>query len=156
MNSAATSVSAQQEAFWWQGSLYQMKARAEDTRGAIGLVEGSFYKGFGPPLHIHGREDEAFYVLEGQIRFRLRDDEFVAGPGEWVWGPRGVPHTFKVETDGARALILVTPGGFERMFEEGGIPLSEAAEPPAQEYDPDEAVAMGKRFGFEVVGPQLA
>lgn len=102
-------------------------ARAEDTGGAIGLVEGSFYQGFGPPLHIHWREDEAFYVLEGEIRVRQGDDEF-AGPGTWVWGPRGVPHAFKVESEKARALILVTPGGFERMFEEGGIPLAEASE----------------------------
>ncbi len=156
MNSAVSSVTAHQHAFWWQGSLYQMKARAEDTSGAIGLVEGSFYKGFGPPLHVHRREDEAFYVLEGKIRFRQGDDDFVAGPGTWVWGLRGVPHTFKVQSERARALILVTPGGFERMFEEGGIPASEAAEPPVQEYDPAEAVAMSKRFGFEVVGPPLA
>ena len=157
MTTSATSrVTPEEDAFWWQGSLYRMKARAEDTGGAIGLVEGSFYQGFGPPLHIHWREDEAFYVLEGEIRVRQGDDEFVAGPGTWVWGPRGVPHAFKVESEKARALILVTPGGFERMFEEGGIPLAEAAEPPVQEYDPEEAIAMSKRFGFDVVGPQLA
>ena len=144
-----------QDTFWWQGSLYQVKARAEDTGGALGLVEGSLYQGFSPPLHIHRREDEAFYVLEGEIRFRQGDDEFVAGAGAWIWAPRGVPHTFKVESERARALILVTPGGFERMFEEGGIPAGESAEPPVQEYDPEEAVAMSKRFGFEVVGPQL-
>lgn len=147
---------AREDTFWWQGGLYEIKARAEDTAGALGLVEASLYRGFGPPLHVHTREDEAFYVLEGRIRFRQADDEFVAGAGAWVWGPRGVPHTFKVESERARALILATPGGFERMFEEGGIPLSQSAEPPVQEYAPAEAVAMSKRFGFEVVGPQLA
>lgn len=156
MNSTASSITARQDTFWWQGSLYQIKARAEDTSGALGLVEGSFYQGFGPPLHVHGREDEAFYVLEGQIRFRQGDDEFVAGPDAWIWGPRGVPHTFKVESERARALIMVTPGGFERMFEEGGVAVAESPEPPVEEYDPEEAVAMSKRFGFEVVGPQLA
>lgn len=156
MRSAAFSVSAQQDAFWWQGSLMRIKARAEDTGGALGLVDGSFYKGFGPPLHVHSREDEALYVLEGQIRFRQGDDEFVAGPGSWVWGPRGVPHAFKVESERARALVIVTPGGFERMFEEGGVPVGELAEPPEQEYDPEAAIAISKKFGFEVVGPQLA
>jgi hypothetical protein len=67
-----------------------------------------------------------------------------------------VPHAFKVESEGARVLVVVTPGGFERMFEEGGIPADEAAEPPVQDYDPEAAVAISKRFGFEVVGPQLA
>lgn len=155
MSSAASSASARQDAVWWQGSLYQIKARAEDTGGSLGLVEASFYQGFSPPLHIHRREDEAFYVLEGTIRFRQADDELVAGPGTWVWGPRGVPHTFRVESETARGLIMVTPGGFERMFEEGGVPVGESPEPPVEEYDPEEAVVMSKRFGFEVVGPQL-
>jgi hypothetical protein len=67
-----------------------------------------------------------------------------------------VPHTFKVESERARVLILITPGGFERMFEEGGIPVGESPTPPAPVYDPEEAVAMSKKLGFEVVGPQLA
>lgn len=149
-------VSASQDEFWWQGSLMKIKARAEDTGGALGLVDGSFYKGFGPPLHVHTGEDEALYVLEGQIRFRQGEDEFVAGPGTWVWGPRGVPHAFKVESETARALVLVSPGGFERMFEEGGVPVRESAGPPAEEYDPEAAIALSKKFAFEVVGPQLA
>ena len=156
MTHASSSASPRQGTFWWQGSLMTIKARAEDTGGALGLVEGSFYQGFGPPLHVHSREDEALYVLEGQIRFRQGDDEFVAGPGTWVWGPRGVAHAFKVESESARALVIVTPGGFERMFEEGGVPAGDLREPPEQDYDPEAAVALSKRFGFEVVGPQLA
>ena len=156
MSSDPPSASIQRDAVWWQGSLFQFKARAADTGGALGLVEATFYQGFGPPLHTHSREEESFYVLEGQIRFRRGDEEFVAGPGTCVWGPRGVPHAFKVESERARALIFITPAGFERMFEEGGIPVGESATPPAQVYDPAEAVAMSKKFGFEVVGPQLA
>lgn len=157
MSNATSSAGAQQQgAFWWQGGLVQIKAREEDTAGALGLVECSFYEGFGPPLHIHSREDEAMYVLEGDIRFRQGDDEFVAGPGTWVWSPRGIAHAFRVESEKARALVLVTPGGFERMFEEGGVPLAESAEPPVQEYDPQAAAALADRFGFEVVGPRLA
>ena len=155
MTGAAASARTRQDAFWWQGSLMTIKARAEDTGGALGLVEAVFYEGFGPPLHVHGREDEALYVLEGRIRFRQGDDEFVAGPGTWVWGPRGVPHAFKVEAELARALVVVTPGGFERMFEEGGVAVAESTEPPEQTYDPEAAEALAKKFGFEVVGPQL-
>jgi quercetin dioxygenase-like cupin family protein len=157
MDSATASVDGQQQdAFWWQGSLMQIKARAEGTDGALGLVEGSFYRGFGPPLHVHSREDEAMYVLEGEIRFRQGDDEFVAGPGTWVWCPRGIGHAFRVESEKARALVIVIPGGLERMFEEGGIPVGESADPPVQEYDPRAAAALAERFGFDVVGPQLA
>jgi hypothetical protein len=67
-----------------------------------------------------------------------------------------VPHAFKVESESARALVVVRPGGFERMFAQGGVPASESPEPPTQEYDPEAASAIAKRFGFEVVGPQLA
>ena len=156
MTSTTSNVSTRQGTFWWQGSLMGINARAEDTGGALGVLEGHFFEaGYGPPLHVHSREDEAMYVLEGQIRFRVGDHEFVAGPGAWVWQTRGVPHTFKVESEGARALIIFTPGGLERMFEEGGEPAGESTEPPQQEYDVEAAAALAKRYGFEVVGPQL-
>jgi quercetin dioxygenase-like cupin family protein len=144
-----------ENAYWWQGALMRIKARAEDTGGALGLVDGSFHRGFGPPLHVHSRDDEAMYVLEGEIRFRQGDEELIAGPGTWVWQPHGIPHAFKVESERARALVIVTPGGFERMFEQGGVPLSQSAHPPVQEYDPAAAAAIAEQFGFEVVGPQL-
>ena len=155
MTRTDSGVVSQQDTFWWQGGRMTIKARAEDTGGALGLVEATFPEGFGPPLHVHSREDEAFYVLEGEIRFRQGEDEFVAGAGAWVWGPRGVAHAFKVESPSARALVLVTPGGFERMFEEAGVPVGESAEAPEQGYDPEAAAAVSRRFGFEVVGPQL-
>lgn len=155
-SSAGTKTNIRGDTYWWQGALMRIKARAEETGGALGLVEGTFYRGFGPPLHVHHREDEAMYVLEGEIRFRQGEDEFIASPGTWIWHPRGIPHAFKVESETARALVVVTPGGFERMFEQGGVPASESAEPPELEYDPDAAVAISKQFGFEVVGAQLA
>lgn len=155
MSSAVSGIASPEDTFWWQGSRMQIKARAEATGGALGVVEASFNRGFGPPLHVHHREDEGMYVIEGEIRFRQADEDFVAGPGTWVWGPRGVPHAFRVESEGARALVLIAPGGFERMFEEGGVPASESAEPPQVEYDPEAAKALAERFGFEVVGPQL-
>jgi uncharacterized RmlC-like cupin family protein len=93
------------------------------------------------------------YVLEGQIRLRVGDEEFVAGPGTWVWQPRGVPHTFKVESESARALFVFAPGGLEGMFEEGRVPAGDSAEPPQHEYDVEAAAALAKSYGFEVVGP---
>lgn len=157
MSSTPSNVDPPQDTYWWQGSVMEIKFRAEDSAGALGVLEGRFFEtGYGPPLHIHGRENEAMYVLEGQIRFRVGDDDFVAGPDTWVWQPRGVPHTFRVESEGARALVVFTPGGLERMFEEGGVPAEESAEPPQQEYDVEAAAALAKRYGFEVVGPQLA
>jgi quercetin dioxygenase-like cupin family protein len=120
MSSTTSNIEARQDAYWWQAGLMEIKARAEDTGGALGVVAGTFYhQGYGAPLHVHSREDEAWYVLEGQIRFRTGDDEFVAGPGTWVWQPRGVPHAFKVESERARALFSFTPGGLEGIVRGG-------------------------------------
>ena len=152
MSGAVFTVEPDEDAFWWHGSLYRIKARGSATGGAIGVVDASLWRGFGPALHIHRREDEAFYVLEGEIRFQVRDEQFVGGPGRWVWAPRDVPHTFTVESETARTLIFFTPGGFERMFEVGGVPVSESLEPPTQEYDLDHTLEVSRDFGFEVVG----
>ena len=104
---------------WWQGALMTLKARSGSTGGALGLVEARFPADFGPPLHVHHREDEALYVLDGQLRCRSGDQEFTAGPGELVFGPRELPHTFKAGPGGARALVLMLPAGLEQMFQEG-------------------------------------
>jgi quercetin dioxygenase-like cupin family protein len=157
-STTSNNLSTRHDTVWWQGGgLMEIKARAEDTGGALGLIDGRFYDhGYGPPLHVHSREDEAMYVVEGQLRFRRGDDEFVAGPGTWVWQPRGVPHTFTVESESARALVVFTPGGLERMFEEGGVPAADSPEPPQPQDDPEAAAALARRYGFEVVGPPLA
>lgn len=144
-----------EDAFWWHGSLYRMKARAADTGGTIGVVDATFWHGFGPPMHVHNREDESFYVIEGDVRFRVRDDEFTMGPGSWLFAPRGLPHTFTVDSETARALILFTPGGFERMFEIGGVPVGDSPEPPAQEYDVDHTTRVSREFDYDIVGPRL-
>ena len=156
MSTTASEAASRPDAIWWQGSLMRIQGRAENTGGALGLVDAIFYEGFGPPLHVHHREDEGFYVLEGEIRFHKGDDEFMAGPGTLVWLPRGVAHAFKVQPGGARALLLLTPGGFERMFEEGGVSTSQSEDPPTDQYDPEVLVSLAARYGMEVVGPQLA
>jgi quercetin dioxygenase-like cupin family protein len=147
---------AEQEAVWWQGGLFRIKGRAGETGGAIGLVEANLWAGMATPLHVHHREDEAFYILEGQMRFRRGDKEFTAGEGDFVFGPREIAHSFKVLEGGARALVLMTPAGLEQMFIDGGVPVRDAAQPPAHEYDVEHAMALAKQYGWDVVGPPLA
>jgi quercetin dioxygenase-like cupin family protein len=144
------------DTFWWGNGQMEIKARAKETGGALGVIEGRFFeKGYGPPLHVHSHEDEAIYLLEGKIRFRIGDDEFVAHPGTWVWQPRGVPQAFRLESERARVLVVFTPGGIERMFEDGGVPVGESSEPPEQQAGPQDAATFEQRYGFKVVGPQL-
>jgi quercetin dioxygenase-like cupin family protein len=144
------------EAVWWQGNLFTIKGRKEHTRGALGLAEARFWPGMATPLHVHHREDEAFYLLEGQVRFRCGDDEFTAEPGDFVFGPRGVPHAFKVLEGGARMLLLTTPAGLEQMFVEGGIPARDTEEPPPQHYDLERVQALARKYGWDIIGPPMA
>src|SRR4051794_6632088 len=115
------SLAGEGEETWFQPNRMTIKATAEVTGGAYGLVEAWIRAGSSPPLHVHHREDEAFFVLAGQVRFHCAGRDIVAGPGAFVFLPRDVPHTFIVEGDeDARMLTLLSPGGGERFFLEGG------------------------------------
>jgi quercetin dioxygenase-like cupin family protein len=90
--------------------------RSEESGGELSVIETSPASGVGPPFHRHDF-DETFYVLEGELTFRVRDEFLTAGPGELVFAPRGVPHTFaNLSDDPARQLIVCAPAGFERYF----------------------------------------
>lgn len=140
---------------WWQGALFRVRGRRETTAGALGLVEAHFWAGMGTPLHVHHHEDEAFYLLDGQIRFRRGDETFTAGPGDFVFAPRELAHCFKVLDGGATALVLVTPAGLEQMFVEGGLPVVDPTTPPSRDYDIEHVKELSRKYGFDVVGPQL-
>jgi mannose-6-phosphate isomerase-like protein (cupin superfamily) len=90
--------------------------RSEESNGQVSVIQTAPSPGVGPPLH-HHEFDEAFYVLEGELTFQLRDEIVRAGPGDLVFAPRGVPHTFaNLSGAPARQLIVCTPAGFERYF----------------------------------------
>ena len=90
--------------------------RHEESGGEVSVIETRPGPGFGPNLHTHDF-DESFYVLDGELTFQLRDELVSAGPGDLVFAPRGVPHTFANLSDRpARQLIVCTPAGFERYF----------------------------------------
>jgi mannose-6-phosphate isomerase-like protein (cupin superfamily) len=114
------------------GGSIAVRLRREQTDGRLGLVEQVVPGGYpGPALHVHPDFDETFYVIEGTLAFRIGDRAHEAGPGTIAFVPRGTPHTFaNTGQEPARSLVLVTPGGFERYFEElidliartGGLP----------------------------------
>ena len=155
---AARAVAADEgEAVWFTNNLMTLKATAETTGGAYGLVEALAPVGTSPPLHVHHREDETFWVLEGQLRFRCGEQTIVAGPGSSIFLPRHVPHTFVVEGDApARFLSLCTPGGFERYFVAAGRPAEYRGLPPADPPDIGLLKRVSEDFGAEIVGPPLA
>src|SRR6185436_16304615 len=118
------------------GDVYRFLATGADTNGRYALWEALVPPGGGPPPHVHSREEEGFYVLEGEITFTVNDEKVVATAGTFANMPVGTPHSFRNESDRpARMLISVAPAGLEQMFFEVGVPLAEGtttALPPTQ------------------------
>jgi quercetin dioxygenase-like cupin family protein len=103
----------------------------------------------GPPLHHHAF-DEAFYVLEGELTFQLRDEVFTRRSGELAFAPRDVPHTYANHSDApARALIVCTPAGFERYFARRRAQRDGVEAPPWALQGIPEVIRVGPRIGEE-------
>jgi quercetin dioxygenase-like cupin family protein len=135
------------------GDVYRFLATGEDTDGKYALFEALVGPGGGPPPHVHSREQEGFYVLEGEITFTVGSERIVAAAGMFANMPVGTPHSFKNESSQpARMLISVAPAGLEQMFFECGVPLPEGsttALPPTKE-EIEKLLAIAPRFGIEI------
>jgi uncharacterized RmlC-like cupin family protein len=109
--------------------------------------------GGGPPPHVHGREEEGFYILEGEITFTINGERVLAKAGTFANMPIGISHSFKNESgQSARMLISVAPAGLEQMFFECGVPLAEgatSAQPPTKE-DIEKLLAIAPKYGVEI------
>ena len=126
------------------------KVSGADTDGAYSLLEVEL-DGDGPPQHIHKTEDEAFYVLEGEINVLLGERTFKAKAGTFVRIPRGTVHTFsRIEKKSAKVLAIFTPAGFEKFFDEAvDLDVTDTEAYVAK------AKALAKKYNMEIVGPPL-
>lgn len=135
------------------GDVYRFLATGDDTNGKYAVWEAIVPPGGGPPLHVHSREEEGFYILEGEISFQVDGQKIVAHAGMFANMPVGTPHSFKNESNQtARMLISVAPAGLEKMFFEVGVPLTEGATvalPPSKE-EIERLVALSPNYGIEI------
>jgi quercetin dioxygenase-like cupin family protein len=139
------------------GDVYRFLATGEDTGGRYALWEAIGPPSGGPPPHVHSREEEGFYVLEGEITFTIGDQRLVATAGMFANMPVGTPHSFKNESgQPARMLISVAPAGLEKMFFEVGVPLPEGSTtaPPPTKEEIEKLLAVAPRYGIEIKLPQ--
>jgi quercetin dioxygenase-like cupin family protein len=138
-------------AFRFLGLPTQVRATAEMTNGAFGLVEHwEMPPGFASPYHTHHREDESFYILQGEVAFVIDGKWLRAGAGAFVFGPREIPHGFKVVGDEPAAMLFqATPGGFERFVLTLGQPLADPIAPP----DIPKLIETAARYGVDIHGP---
>jgi quercetin dioxygenase-like cupin family protein len=144
------------DAFSAVGDVYRVLASGRQTGNVYALSEIRVSPNNGPPPHIHSREEESFFVLEGEVEFQLGDEKITALPGTFIQGPRGVPHSFKNNTQlPARMLAFVTPARFENFFNEFAQPVASFDSPamPASKDEVDKLLTAAPNYGLQILSP---
>ena len=139
------------------GDVYRFLATGDDTNGKYSLWDAIVPSGGGPPPHVHSREEEGFYILEGEITFQIGEERVVATAGMFANLPVGTPHSFKNESDQpAKMLISVAPAGLEQMFFECGVPVAQGATTalPPSKAEIEKLLEIAPRYGIEIRLPR--
>jgi quercetin dioxygenase-like cupin family protein len=144
------------DARWWFGGLAVIKATAADTGGQLTIIEVTEHPGLEAPLHVHHRDDEGFWILEGDATFEVGDETIEANTGDYVFGPRGIPHRYTVGDRGCRMLFIMVPGGMEDVVRATSEPAPEHTLPPMPEEEPsaeemERVKAIIKEHGYELL-----
>jgi mannose-6-phosphate isomerase-like protein (cupin superfamily) len=143
------------ESIWFTDSLMRVHITPEDTNGTYALIEALVPSGHMPPPHVHERDDEGFFVLEGEITVHTEDGPTVLRPGQAAHVPAGTPHTLCVTSTGpARALIVSAPAGFVGYLRACGRPAEREALPPV-DGPPDVGLLLREApgHGITILGP---
>jgi mannose-6-phosphate isomerase-like protein (cupin superfamily) len=130
------------------------RMRIHVSEPSCSLVEAEAARGNMPPLHVHHEDDETFFVLEGTLSLVTRDGAIELGAGEAGFAPRGVPHTYRVETEQARWVVSTTTGGFASFVHEMSVPAERDGFAPIELMPSPEALGeAAARRGIELLGP---
>ncbi len=141
---------------WFVGTLLTIVAGGADTDGKLAVLDQRANLGFSPPRHVHRREGTALFVIDGELTVDIGGEQRVVGAGDFVWLPRDIPHTFRVDSDQARFLEFVTPPGFEQYHVDASDPAPTRTIPPPAEPDIARLVGAIGPYGAEILGPPLA
>ena len=144
------------EARWWFGSLAVIKTTAAETAGQLTIIEITEPPGEAAPLHVHHRDDEGFWILEGDVTFEVGDTTIEGHAGDYVFGPRDIPHRFTVGDQGCRMLFILVPGGIEDVIRATSEPALSRTLPPPPEKEPtpeeiERLKAIVKDHGYELL-----
>ena len=121
----------------------RIQVEGAECRNAYALVEMTAPQGDMPPLHVHRRDDEGFYVLDGRLTLFVGEQVIELEAGECAVAPCGTPHTYRAELDGTRWLVVCSPAGFEEFVRDVA----------AAERDPAVLAEISARHGIEILGP---
>lgn len=153
---ASSSGPGEGERLWFLGTFATIKVSGEDTDGRFALIEFLFPRHASPSLHTHP-QDESYIVLEGVLTVQAAEERFELESGATAVVPMGVPHTFRVDSDTARVLVVSTPAGLERFVRDGSVPASTPTLPPpdAPRPSPEELERIFHAHGQVNIGPSL-
>ena len=138
---------------WFAATQAQVHLDGGDTDGACDLVESTARRGDMPPLHVHYEHDETFYVVEGRISLHLPEQQVELGPGESFFAPRAIPHTYRVESDEARWLVVGNPAGFADFVRDASQAATADGYPPEGEPDIARVAEAAARYGIDPKDP---
>jgi mannose-6-phosphate isomerase-like protein (cupin superfamily) len=139
---------------WFIDNLVHVLIDGDASGGRLALAEERGRRGEMPPLHVHHRDDEAFYVLDGELSLFVAGEQLSLGSGQAAFAPRGVPHSYRVESEEARWLVITTPAGFESFVREVAEPAPGDELPPAgRPHDPAALAEAAANVGIEILGP---
>jgi quercetin dioxygenase-like cupin family protein len=142
--------------FWYIGHLLSVLISSQDTKGAFSLIHGYEIRGLEPPPHTHTREDESFYLMDGEINYTVGKEVFNAKRGDWIFLPRNIQHSFQVQTEQAEVLIHLSPGGFEEYFKEMSEPARTLTIPPRPQGPPDVGRIIETASKYGIVFPKIS
>ena len=143
---------------WYMGNVMTFLVNSEQTDGAFSMTEYMSKPGNEPPAHVHNREDEFFYVLEGRIDAYVGNEVLSAGQNEGVYLPKFIPHTFTILTPQLRMLIWMSPGGLDGYFRDMSEPARSLGLPEHAanygEVDMAHALRVGKEHGISFLSSE--
>jgi mannose-6-phosphate isomerase-like protein (cupin superfamily) len=139
---------------WFIDNLVHVHVDGATSDGKLALIEEHAARGDMPPLHVHHRDDETFYVIDGELSLFVAGEQRTLGPGQAALAPRGVPHSYRVESERARWLVITTPAGFDSFIREVAEPAAADELPPrGRPLDPDLLAQAAAKVGIEILGP---
>jgi quercetin dioxygenase-like cupin family protein len=148
---AQGAVPRQAREVWFFGQPLEIKVTTEQTGGDYAVTEAVAAPGYGPPPHIHHREAEGVYVIEGELRFTVGERQIDGPAGTFVHIPKGATHSWtNVGPQPARLLTLYTPAGFEKLIETLGEPIIDPQAGPTETLDPAQLREAGHAYGLEI------
>jgi mannose-6-phosphate isomerase-like protein (cupin superfamily) len=141
------------EARWWFGTLAVIKTTAAETGGQLTIIDITNPPGWEAPLHVHHRDDEGFWILEGSATVEVGDRTIEASAGDYLFGPRDIPHRYTVGDSGCRMLFIMVPGGMEEVVRATSEPAASRTLPPPPDEEPDiDAIKeIVKQHGYELL-----